>query len=66
MRMPSPKGIDFFLRGCYAYLMKQADLKEKSSVFFMGRGIIVLVVSGIALGFLLGFFVGKITPATRP
>jgi DedD protein len=41
--------------------MKQADLKEKSSVFFIGKGIIVIVLTGIAsLSFLLGFFVGKI------
>jgi len=40
--------------------MKQADLKEKSSVFFIGKGIIVIVLTGIAsLSFLLGFFVGK-------
>ena len=42
--------------------MKQADLKEKSSVFFIGKGIIVIVLTGIAsLSFLLGFFVGKIS-----
>jgi len=42
--------------------MKQADLKEKSSVFFIGKGIIVLVLTAIAsLSFLLGFFVGKIS-----
>ena len=42
--------------------MKQADLKEKSSVFFIGKGIIVLVLTVIAsLSFLLGFFVGKIS-----
>jgi cell division septation protein DedD len=42
--------------------MKQADLKEKSSVFVIGKGIIVIVLSGIAsLSFLLGFFVGKIS-----
>ena len=40
--------------------MKQADLKEKSSVFVIGKGIIVIVLTGIAsLSFLLGFFVGK-------
>lgn len=42
--------------------MKQADLKEKSSVFFISKGIIVIVLTGIAsLSFLLGFFVGKIS-----
>lgn len=42
--------------------MKQADLKEKSSVFVIGKGIIVFVLTGIAsLSFLLGFFVGKIS-----
>ena len=42
--------------------MKQADLKEKSSVFVIGKGIIVIVLTGIAsLSFLLGFFVGKIS-----
>jgi cell division septation protein DedD len=42
--------------------MKQADLKEKSSVFFIGKGIIVMILTGIAsLSFLLGFFVGKIS-----
>ena len=40
--------------------MKPADLKEKSSVFVIGKGIIVIVLTGIAsLSFLLGFFVGK-------
>ena len=44
--------------------MKQSDLKEKSSVFFIGKGIIVIVLTGIAsLSFLLGFFVGKISRA---
>jgi len=42
--------------------MKQADLKEKSSVFVISKGIIVIVLTGIAsLSFLLGFFVGKIS-----
>jgi cell division septation protein DedD len=40
--------------------MKQADLKEKSAVFVIGKGIIVIVLTGIAsLSFLLGFFVGR-------
>jgi DedD protein len=41
--------------------MKQADLKEKSSVFVIGKGIIIIVLISISsLSFLLGFFVGKI------
>jgi cell division septation protein DedD len=49
--------------------MKQSDLKEKSSVFVIGKGIIVIVLTGIAsLSFLLGFFVGKINrpPEDQP
>jgi len=41
--------------------MKRADLKEKSSVFFIGRGFIIIVIVIVSsLSFTLGYFVGKI------
>jgi hypothetical protein len=41
--------------------MKRADLKEKSSVFFIGRGFIIIVILIVSsLSFTLGYFVGKI------
>jgi hypothetical protein len=40
--------------------MKKTDLKEKSSVFYVSRTIIMISVIMIsAIGFTLGFFVGK-------
>jgi cell division protein FtsN len=40
--------------------MKRSDLKEKSSVFYIGKGIIILsIVVTSSLSFILGFFVGK-------
>jgi len=40
--------------------MKRADLKERSSVFYIGKGIIILSVAIISsISFILGFFVGK-------
>jgi len=40
--------------------MKKIDSKGKSSVFYIGKGIIILsVITASSLGFLLGFFVGK-------
>jgi cell division septation protein DedD len=47
--------------------MKQADLKEKSSLLVIGKGIIVLVLTAIAsLSFLLGFYVGNIGRPPEP
>jgi cell division protein FtsN len=41
--------------------MKQTDLKKKSSVIFLGKGIIILSIIIISsVSFMLGFFVGKI------
>jgi cell division septation protein DedD len=43
--------------------MKKFDLKEKTSVFYLGKGIIILaIVLTTSLSFLLGFFVGKNMP----
>ncbi len=40
--------------------MKQADSKDKSSVVFIGKGVIILaVIITASLSFTLGFFVGK-------
>jgi cell division protein FtsN len=40
--------------------MKQTDLKKKSSVIFLGKGIIILSIITISsVSFVLGFFVGK-------
>jgi hypothetical protein len=40
--------------------MKRADLKERSSVFYIGKGIIILSVAILSsISFILGFFVGK-------
>ncbi len=40
--------------------MKRVDFKKHSSVFYIGRGLIVAsIVITASLGFLLGFFVGK-------
>ncbi len=40
--------------------MKKYDLKEKSSVFYIGKGIIILcIIVTSSLSFMLGFFVGK-------
>lgn len=40
--------------------MKKYDLKEKTSVFYIGKGVIILaIVLTSSLSFLLGFFVGK-------
>lgn len=40
--------------------MKQADSKDKSSVVFIGKGIIILsIIITASLSFVLGFFVGK-------
>jgi cell division septation protein DedD len=42
--------------------MKRTDLKEKSSVFFIGRGFITISIIIISsLSFTLGYFVGKNT-----
>jgi len=40
--------------------MKKNDLKENSSVFIIGKGVIIIVIIVTsALSFMLGFFVGK-------
>jgi cell division septation protein DedD len=40
--------------------MKKTDFKDKSSVFFISKGIIILtVILTSSIGFTLGFFVGK-------
>lgn len=40
--------------------MKKSDLKEKASVFYIGKGVIILSLIVISsLSFILGFFVGK-------
>lgn len=40
--------------------MKGTDSKEKSSVYYIGKGVIILcIITASSLGFLLGFFVGK-------
>jgi len=40
--------------------MKQADSKDKSSVVFIGKGVIILaLIITASLSFVLGFFVGK-------
>jgi cell division protein FtsN len=40
--------------------MKKYDLKEKSSVFYIGKGVIILcIIVTSSLSFILGFFVGK-------
>jgi cell division septation protein DedD len=40
--------------------MKKYDLKEKSSVFYIGKGIIILcIIVTSSLSFMLGYFVGK-------
>jgi cell division septation protein DedD len=40
--------------------MKRVDFKKHSSVFYIGKGLIIAsVVITVSLGFLLGFFVGK-------
>jgi len=42
--------------------MKRMDPRGKSSVFYIGKGVIILsLVTTSSLGFLLGFFVGKNT-----
>jgi cell division septation protein DedD len=42
--------------------MKRMDPRGKSSVFYIGKGVIILgIVTTCSLGFLLGFFVGKNT-----
>jgi cell division septation protein DedD len=42
--------------------MKKIDSKGKSSVFYIGKGVIILsIITTSSLGFLLGFFVGKNT-----
>ncbi|MEW6675668.1 MAG: SPOR domain-containing protein [Nitrospirota bacterium] len=48
--------------------MKKTDLKEKSFVFLMGRGLIIVAVVAIsALTFTMGYFVGKIIrPHSQP
>ncbi len=40
--------------------MRRSDLREKSSVFYIGKGIIILsLIITSSLSFILGFFVGK-------
>ena len=40
--------------------MKRADSKDKSSVVYIGKGVIILaVIITASLSFVLGFFVGK-------
>jgi cell division septation protein DedD len=40
--------------------MKRMDPRGKSSVFYIGKGVIILaIITASSLGFLLGFFVGK-------
>lgn len=51
--------------------MNKVDLKEKSSAFVIGRGLIIAVILFTSsIGFILGYFVGKSTPkegyAIRP
>ncbi len=50
--------------------MKRTDFKAKSSVFYLGKGIIILsLVVTSSLGFILGFFVGRSaqpSPQERP
>lgn len=51
--------------------MKGANVKEKSSVLFISRGLIIIaILTASSLSFLLGFFVGKSTikenPNTKP
>lgn len=42
--------------------MKRMDPRSKSSVFYIGKGVIILaIITTSSLGFLLGFFVGKNT-----
>jgi DedD protein len=42
--------------------MKKYDLKEKSPVFYIGKGVIILcIIVTSSLSFILGFFVGKNT-----
>jgi cell division protein FtsN len=42
--------------------MKRMDPRGKSSVFYIGKGVIILaIITASSLGFLLGFFVGKNT-----
>jgi cell division septation protein DedD len=42
--------------------MKRMDPRGKSSVFYIGKGVIILaLITTSSLGFLLGFFVGKNT-----
>lgn len=42
--------------------MKKSDLKEKSRVFYIGRGVVITaVIVTCSLGFILGFVVGKNT-----
>jgi cell division septation protein DedD len=47
--------------------MKQVDFKKHSSIFYIGRGLIIAsIVIASSLGFLLGFFVGKqVQPLTE-
>ncbi|HZV47810.1 MAG TPA: SPOR domain-containing protein [Thermodesulfovibrionales bacterium] len=47
--------------------MKQVDFKKHSSIFYIGKGLIIAsIVLAASLGFLLGFFVGKqVQPLTE-
>jgi cell division protein FtsN len=47
--------------------MKKADLKEKSSAFVIGRGLIIAVILFTSsISFIIGYFVGKSTPKEGP
>lgn len=47
--------------------MKKADLKEKSSAFVIGRGLIIAVIlCTSSISFIIGYFVGKSTPKENP
>jgi cell division septation protein DedD len=48
--------------------MKRVDFKKHSSIFYIGKGLIIAsIVLASSLGFLLGFFVGKqVQPLTEP
>lgn len=47
--------------------MKKADLKEKSSAFVIGKGLIIAVILfTCSISFILGYFVGKNTPKEGP
>lgn len=47
--------------------MKKADIKEKSSAFVIGRGLVIAVILFTSsISFIIGYFVGKSTPKQGP